>query len=775
MNNTFTSESVCAGHPDKICDQVSDAILDEAYRQDKYSRVAVETMVTKNFIAMAGEVTTKAKLNYKKIAQKVIRDLGYNILKLNFSDKSEVVVKIHTQSPEIAVGVDNLGAGDQGCIKIGSLVRTKKGFEKIENIRQDDFVLTPNGYRKVLKAKKTGIKEIIKLNFINGMILECTKDHQILCYNRDGNTYWKEANGLTKNDFVCMLKPQDNFEDRNAIKSHVDRKSFFTKYNHKIYGSEDLILNEEISYMMGVMIGDGCVNKSNYIEIAFGNEYEYALLVKNIVSKYFGDHFRLIKYKNNNYSLKIDSVLVRKHFKNFGILYSKSFEKTTPKSIFTSQRNIIASYISGLFDTDGTIVENTGRNKKNIRIRLSSSSYTLLQETQLLLNQFGIKSVILFNRPKGTLVGRDHRYKSEYDNYVLSLSGYQSYITFCKEIGFHHPNKNKRAIRYLNNTKQKPRHSRSIYLIPHPYKNEFVSEKYFEKDYPFSIVQIKKKMTIGKEEVYDLEIDNEHIFSANGIYVHNCMFGYACRETKELMPLPIMLAHRLAMGIDKLREARRLPYLRPDGKTQVTVGYEKGVPKTIENVVLAVPHNEKIKLEQVKKDLYKLLIVPQLTNYGFKINIKQLIVNGTGVWHIGGPSSDTGVTGRKIVVDTYGGMARVGGGAFSGKDPTKVDRSAAYAARYLAKNIVANKLADRCEIRLAYFIGAKKPVMQETETFGTEKKSVKIIKSFIDKLLDTSLKGIIEGLNLRRSIYFKTASYGHFGRDIFPWERVRKI
>ncbi len=363
--NTFTSESVCAGHPDKICDQVSDAILDEAFKVDKYSRVAVETMVTRNFIALAGEITTKAKLNYKKIAQKVIRDLGYNIPKLNFSDKSEIVVKIHTQSPEIAVGVDNLGAGDQGM-----------------------------------------------------------------------------------------------------------------------------------------------------------------------------------------------------------------------------------------------------------------------------------------------------------------------------------------------------------------------------------------------------------------------MFGYACRETKELMPLPIMLAHRLAMGIDSLRESKRLPYLRPDGKSQVTVGYEKGIPKTIETVVLAVPHSENIKLEQVKEDLYTLLIIPILADYGFRISIKQLIVNGTGVWHIGGPSSDTGVTGRKIVVDTYGGMARVGGGAFSGKDPTKVDRSAAYGARYLAKNIVANKLADRCEVRLAYFIGAKKPVMQEAETFGTEKKSAKVIKSFVDKLLNTSLKGIIEGLNLRRPIYFKTAAYGHFGRDIFPWEKM---
>ena len=252
------------------------------------------------------------------------------------------------------------------------------------------------------------------------------------------------------------------------------------------------------------------------------------------------------------------------------------------------------------------------------------------------------------------------------------------------------------------------------------------------------------------------------------------MFGYASRETKELMPLPIMLAHRLAMRVDKLRESRHLPYLRPDGKTQVTVGYKKNIPKRIENVVLAVPHDEKIKLNQVKEDLFNKLVTPILQEYGYKIKLDQLIINGTGVWHIGGPASDTGVTGRKIIVDTYGGMARQGGGAFSGKDPTKVDRSAAYAARYLAKNIVANKLADRCEVRLAYFIGAKKPVMQEAETFGTEKKSAKVIKNFMDKLLDTSLKGIINGLDLRRPIYFETAAYGHFGRDIFPWEAIIK-
>jgi len=364
-HSTFTSESVCSGHPDKICDQISDAILDAALSADKYSRVAVETLVTKNYVAMAGEVTTKAKLDYKKIASSVIAKLGYTDPILKFTDKSPIVAKIHTQSTEIAAGVDEMGAGDQGM-----------------------------------------------------------------------------------------------------------------------------------------------------------------------------------------------------------------------------------------------------------------------------------------------------------------------------------------------------------------------------------------------------------------------MFGYACKESPELMPLPIAISHKLAEKIDAVRMSKKIPYLRPDGKTQATILYEDGKVKAVETLVLAVPHSEKVDLATVKSDLMKYVVAPILGGYGLTIDEKQVIVNGTGIWHIGGPASDTGVTGRKIVVDTYGGMARVGGGAFSGKDPTKVDRSGAYAARYIAKNIVAAGLADRCEVRLAYFIGAQKPLMQEVETFGTEKKSQKVIQDFMLKLIDTSVQGIIAKLNLRRPLYYKTASYGHFGRDQFPWEKI---
>ncbi len=250
------------------------------------------------------------------------------------------------------------------------------------------------------------------------------------------------------------------------------------------------------------------------------------------------------------------------------------------------------------------------------------------------------------------------------------------------------------------------------------------------------------------------------------------MFGYACRETPELMPLPITLAHSLTRALDEARESGKLPYLRPDGKAQVVVRYENDQPVAVEHVTIAVPHDEATPLAEVREVIRTNLIDPILENYGYKVDAKVVLVNGTGVWHTPGPSSDAGLTGRKIVVDGYGGYARVGGGAFSGKDPSKVDRSGAYAARYLAKNIVAAGLADRAEVALAYYIGAQKPVNFSIETFGTGKKSAGEISEYAHHLLTPSVKEIIEKLNLRRPIYLQTAAYGHFGRTGLPWEKI---
>ena len=252
------------------------------------------------------------------------------------------------------------------------------------------------------------------------------------------------------------------------------------------------------------------------------------------------------------------------------------------------------------------------------------------------------------------------------------------------------------------------------------------------------------------------------------------MFGYACNETSQLMPLPIVLAHELCRKMDELQFSE-LNYLRPDGKAEVGIKYEKGKPISVGQIVLAKPFDPKISDEKIKTDLYDLVVLPILEKYNLnKLTKEEMILNGTGRWEIGGPASDTGVTGRKIVVDTYGGMGRIGGGCFSGKDPTKVDRSGAYAARFLAKNVVAAGLADRCEIQLAYVIGQRDPICKSIETFGTEKISMKIINDFVWSLMDLSVKGIIENFDLRRPIYQRTAKYGHFGNSEYPWEIIDK-
>jgi S-adenosylmethionine synthetase len=250
------------------------------------------------------------------------------------------------------------------------------------------------------------------------------------------------------------------------------------------------------------------------------------------------------------------------------------------------------------------------------------------------------------------------------------------------------------------------------------------------------------------------------------------MFGYACKETPQLMPLPIVLAHDLCRKMDELQFGK-LNYLRPDGKAEVSVVYDKGKVVEVSKIVLAKPFGIENKTEEVKQDLYNFVVLPVLEKYNLnKLAINKVILNGTGIWEIGGPSTDTGVTGRKIVVDTYGGMGRIGGGCFSGKDPTKVDRSAAYAARYLAKNVVAAGLADRCEIQLAYAIGMRDPISKSIETFGTAKKNIKIIEDFVWSLMDLSVKGIINKFDLKRPIYQKTAKYGHFGNSEYPWEKT---
>ncbi|MBI3008526.1 MAG: methionine adenosyltransferase [Candidatus Omnitrophica bacterium] len=253
------------------------------------------------------------------------------------------------------------------------------------------------------------------------------------------------------------------------------------------------------------------------------------------------------------------------------------------------------------------------------------------------------------------------------------------------------------------------------------------------------------------------------------------MFGYATNETPELMPLPIMLAHRLVRRLAEIRKEKIVDYLRPDGKSQVTVEYHDGKPVRVDAIVLSAHHSRSVKIDQIRNDMKK-LVVDKIIPKQYVDKKTRLFVNPTGRFEVGGPQGDTGVTGRKIIMDTYGGVGSHGGGCFSGKDPTKVDRSGSYYSRYIAKNIVAAKLADKCEVQVAYAIGIAEPVSLMVNTFGTGKVSEEKLKKLILANFDLTPRGIIRDLKLRRPIYRKTAAYGHFGREEegFTWEEVDK-
>jgi len=293
-----------------------------------------------------------------------------------------------------------------------------------------------------------------------------------------------------------------------------------------------------------------------------------------------------------------------------------------------------------------------------------------------------------------------------------------------------------------------------------------------------SIQEQSPDIAVGVDHAFEERTQHGIDLDSQGAGDQGMMVGYAVRETSTLMPMPIYLAHKLAHRLAEVRKVGLVPYLRPDGKSQVTIEYEDGKPVCVNTIVLSAQHQAEIDIETLlTPDLREHVVEPILKDVGLDFEGYKLFVNPTGIFEVGGPQADTGLTGRKIIVDTYGGMARHGGGAFSGKDPTKVDRSAAYAMRWVAKNVVAAALAERCEVQVAYAIGVAHPVSIQVETYGTEAVDAVKIEKAIGEVFDLRPAAIIRDLDLRRPIYHKTASYGHFGREEaeFTWERTDRV
>lgn len=328
----------------------------------------------------------------------------------------------------------------------------------------------------------------------------------------------------------------------------------------------------------------------------------------------------------------------------------------------------------------------------------------------------------------------------------------------------------------------------SIYVdIPHVVRDTIRDIGYTRAKYGFdcdtcsvitSIDEQSPDIALGVDKAFEAKagvMSNEEEIEMVGAGDQGMMFGFACDETPELMPLPISLAHRLAKRLASVRKNQELDYLRPDGKTQVTVEYIDGKPVRVDTVIISTQHHPNVDLDTIKNDLIE-HVITRIIPLKYLDDTTRYLVNPTGRFVVGGPQGDTGLTGRKIIVDTYGGYARHGGGAFSGKDPTKVDRSAAYAARYVAKNIVAANLARKCEIQLAYAIGVANPVSITIDTFGTSLVPVELIVDLVRKYFDLRPGAIIRDLNLRRPIYKQVAAYGHFGRNDLDltWERTDK-
>lgn len=747
----MTSESVTYGHSDKFSDLVSNALMDEYLEGDSKSKVAIETTVFGNRITVGGEVTSKTKVDVVKVVQDLLEEVGYGYMIKDM----EVEVLLREQSPEIFSGVvkedGEIGAGDQGCLKYDSLVNTEKGLVKIKDVVIGDRVLTRKGYKEVVMAKKTGKKETIRLITDRGRKIELTPDHKV--FTDDG---WIEAQYTEGKKLLIddTLKHKEGSVDLRSIIECVDlNKDYRSKNSVK---ENAYTFNEDWAYILGFLIGDGYIANDKYVQFTIKNSEK-----KDAIYQVLKRVVKEERIKEVELGLKVNCKLFREILYKLGLGYELSHTKRVPDSIFVSNDKIKGSFLRGLFDTDGSCVTFKTREtaqRDSVKLKVGSVSRDLLEGAMLLLKSLGIDCGI-FEGGNGEL-GKYNKsgIKSNYKLYVLNVRGTDSLYKFKDTVGFSVSSKRNKFLEFMES---------------------FDGKRNYSNDE--TIVRIESGDVV---DVYDLEVNECHEYFANGILVHNCMWGYASgNEFTNYMPYGAYLSHVLVDKLTEVRENGLLPYLRPDGKTQVTVIYDEDDRVVgVDSIVLSTMHTEEVSLEQLREDVDEYVITPVLEEHGEPINVGKHI-NTAGLFTLGFGLADAGLTGRKIVVDSYGGYAKHGGGNYNGKDASKVDRSGAYMARYLAKNILDDSkerfpeldIKD-VEVQLGYAIGVIEPVSLLVNIYSHKNNERLSISDdyaqFIQDNISCTPKAIIDRFDLNNVKTKPLSVGGHFGKKGYKWEEL---
>lgn len=701
----FSNEIVWAGHPDKVADSIGAALLKEYISKDKDTHAGIEVMGGKGIIFVTGEVTSKARVNVKKVVKRVLKDRGY---RTNY----KIINNIGLQSPDINRGVSQLGgeigAGDQGmCISEGTLISTDRGYVPIECVNETDKVLVSSGnMQKVLKVTDMGVKSVVRLTTNFGRELVCTPDHKI--YTTDGwveakETYGKAVNNNSRNIF-------GDFRYSRKITQEQDNP-----HGGKLaFNNEEFELNEDTAYIAGIMTGDGDFTRNNGLTVACVIP-EKREVFYNAFVKVFGE-----QVKTTESGVYIYSKGVRRFYEELGFGYKKCYEKEIPSSILQSPKNIQVAYLRGLFDSDGGATYFKHHNWFETHLNYSSSSRKLITQIALLLRNLGIEC-----KEKDCGVAISKNIIGKRNIYCVEIVKYSAITKFNEEIKFNVKYKQDKLM--LGITGHTPK---------------------YELNKPEIIVKIEE---VEDTHVYDITVENEHEFYANGVLVHNC-FGYACNDTPEMLPTAMVILQKLARMYEDIRKDNPKDFY-PDGKAQITGVYDENMKlKRIKTFVISYQNAEvnRDKTDEILKSVASSIA----SEYGIKID--EFLINPTGKFLIGGFDGDAGLTGRKIVVDAYQSFANVGGGNTNAKDPSKVDFSAAHKARQLAKRIVKNEKLRWAEVQLSYAIGVAEPV---AIYIRSNRGYLPVPKTWYKECKPAN---IIKDLDLLNADYEEMARFGHF-------------